>query len=186
MIAIMSPAWLLRLEPLVAAELPLHDGQMLFCTGDAVRSIYLVRSGCIRLERHQAGGDALVLQRAGPGQLLAEASVFASRYHCDAVASGGSLVAKIPKARVAALRDQEPGWLCEFAAHLASEVQRTRARAQLLSLKRVQARLDAWLALHGGRLPARGLWVELAFELGVTPEALYRELARRRPGRSNG
>jgi hypothetical protein len=43
----------------------------------------------------------------------------------------------------------------------------------------VAERLDAWLGAEGG-LPDRGRWQELAEELGVTREALYRELARRR------
>ena len=44
----------------------------------------------------------------------------------------------------------------------------------------VSARLDAWLAWHG-ELPPRGDWKQLADQIGVSPEALYREMARRRP-----
>jgi len=47
-------------------------------------------------------------------------------------------------------------------------------------LKTVAARLDAWLAFHDNQLPPRGKRVEFAREIGVSPEALYRELARRR------
>lgn len=67
-----------------------------------------------------------------------------------------------------------------FAAHLAGEVQRTRGRAELLSLKKVGERVDAWLSLNGGVPPDRGRWIDWAGELAVTPEALYRELAKRR------
>ncbi len=103
MIAIMSSGWLARLDALVQDEVRLREGQLLFGTGDTVRSIFVVRSGAVRLERHQASGDPLVLQRVGPGQLLAEASLFAGRYHCDAVAADASVLARIPKARVAAV-----------------------------------------------------------------------------------
>jgi hypothetical protein len=44
----------------------------------------------------------------------------------------------------------------------------------------VEARLDAWLALKQGGLPEKGRWRELAECLAVTPEALYREISRRR------
>jgi CRP/FNR family transcriptional regulator, dissimilatory nitrate respiration regulator len=186
MITIMSPECSAPLLALADAEIPLADGRTLFRTGDPVRCVYMVRSGCIRLERHQASGDPLILQRASTGQMPAEASVFATRYHCDAVAAGDAIVARIPKARVLALQEQDTAWMRAFAAHLAHEVQRTRARVQLLSLKRVDARLDAWLSLNGETLPDRGQWVALAFELAVTPEALYRELSRRRGAGGRG
>jgi hypothetical protein len=46
----------------------------------------------------------------------------------------------------------------------------------------VAERLAAWITLNG-RLPPKGRRREVASEIGVTPEALYRELGRRR---SNG
>lgn len=36
------------------------------------------------------------------------------------------------------------------------------------------------MALNGGALPAKGRWHDLATEIGVAPEPLYRELARGR------
>jgi hypothetical protein len=54
-----------------------------------------------------------------------------------------------------------------------------RQRAGLLSMRTVRERLDAWLSF-GGSLPGRGGWRSLADDLGITPEALYREIARRR------
>jgi hypothetical protein len=41
-------------------------------------------------------------------------------------------------------------------------------------------RLDAWLEFNGSSLPQKGNWHTLARELAVSPEALYRELARRK------
>ena len=37
----------------------------------------------------------------------------------------------------------------------------------------------AWMAFHGGNLPRKGRWQQVAPEIGVTPEAFYRELTRR-------
>ncbi len=55
-------------------------------------------------------------------------------------------------------------------------------RSEILSMRTVVKRLDAWLLSHGDRLPAKGEWKNLALQIGVSPEALYRELARRKAG----
>ncbi len=67
-----------------------------------------------------------------------------------------------------------------LARHLAREAQAARLRSELLSLRRLADRLDGWLALNDGMLPPKGRWSTIAADLGVTPEALYRELSRRR------
>jgi len=46
-------------------------------------------------------------------------------------------------------------------------------------MKTVAERLGARLDWRG-QLPPKGKWVELAAELGVSPEALYREIAKRK------
>jgi CRP/FNR family transcriptional regulator, dissimilatory nitrate respiration regulator len=180
MIAIMSDPLTATLCALADREVSLRDGEQLFRSGAPVRNVYVLAEGSVELLRFQKGGDSLMLQRASAGDLLAEASIFAARYHCDAYAKGATRVLRVPRARVDQLREDDPQWLSALASRLARELQRARARAELLSLKRVDLRVNAWLDLNGGELPERGQWVGLALELGVTPEALYRELARRR------
>ena len=180
MIAIMFPRHIAQLLGGSDRDVAFRDGQRIFGVADAVQFLFVVREGGVVLVRRQRGGSSLVLQRVAPGGLLAEASLFAQRYHCEAVACGPTLLARIPRSRVVDEQLGDPSWLRDFAAHLASEVQRARARAELLSLKKVDERVDAWLALHGKAMPGRGQWIDWASELGITPEALYRELARRR------
>jgi CRP-like cAMP-binding protein len=73
-----------------------------------------------------------------------------------------------------------PGFARAFASHLAYNVQRARAHAEILSMKRVAERVDAWVALNDGVLPPKGGWHHVAAEINVSPEAMYRELARQR------
>jgi len=56
----------------------------------------------------------------------------------------------------------------------------TRLRAEILSLKTVRERLDAWFGCNGEALPAKGTRKTVANEIGTSPEALCRELSRRR------
>lgn len=53
-------------------------------------------------------GQRLVLQSAGPGTILAEASAYSRQYHCDAVARETSTVAMMSKAQFLAMLAQEP------------------------------------------------------------------------------
>ncbi|WP_374292989.1 Crp/Fnr family transcriptional regulator [Paenirhodobacter enshiensis] len=161
------------------ARLTLSAGQTLFRLGQEVADIFLVLSGRIALERHTPHGQRLVLQTAGPGTILAEASAYSRQYHCDAVARETSTVAMMPKAQFLAMLAQEPSLAVAWATALARGVQAARLKAEIRTLPRLQDRLDAWLDA-GHKLPPKGQWQEVADELGVTREAFYRELARRR------
>lgn len=163
-----------------ARERTLAAGEVLFRAGDPVRALYRVEVGAVRLVRPLPHGAELVIQWAGAGAILAEASLFAAVYHCDAVAEGVSRLRGVPVERAAEALERDAGMARAFTRYLALEVQGARARSEIASLKTVRERLEAWLAMNGGELPPRGRWRDVAGEVGVTPEALYRELAKRR------
>ena len=160
-------------------------GALLFAQRDKVQSLHLIETGAVHLVRHQIGGFALTLHRADAGAILAEASLFSERYHCDAVAQQPTRTVCIPKATVQAEMTRDPALTRAWAVFLTREVQATRARAEILALRTVANRLDAWLAMRGGDLPDKGGWKSVAGEIGVSAEALYRELARRRRGNTS-
>ena len=151
----------------------------LFRAGDPVKFLYVVVSGALRLTRMLPHGAELIVQRAEPGAIVAESSLFADRYCCNAIATETSLirVVRIQAAQAALREDSRLLW--EWAHHMAREVQQARARAEILSLKTVAHRIEGWRALNDGVLPPKGRWRLLANEIGVSPEALYREFARR-------
>jgi CRP-like cAMP-binding protein len=151
----------------------------LFRTGDPVTCLYLVVNGALRLTRMLPHGAELIVQRAEPGAIVAETSLFADRYCCNAIANETSLIRVV---RIQTVRDalgEDNGLLWEWVRHMAREVQQARARAEILSLKTVARRVEGWRALNNGVLPPKGRWRQLAEEIGVSPEALYREFARR-------
>ncbi|MCC0057549.1 MAG: Crp/Fnr family transcriptional regulator [Rhodobiaceae bacterium] len=154
-------------------------GEYLFHRDDPVRWMFLVLEGEIRLLRYQENGDPVILQRASDKEIPAEASLFSDRYHCDAIAAAQSRVLAIPKAAFHQRLKDDPELYNAWAARLAREVQRARQRSEILTLKTVSLRLDAWLTWNS-ELPPKGAWLRLAQEIGVSPEALYREIAKRR------
>jgi CRP-like cAMP-binding protein len=155
----------------------LTAGEALFHQGAEVRDMMLVESGRVDLIRHGATGGRMILQRAGPGAVLAEASAYAAQYHCDGVAAQAAIVRVVSRSAFLAALAADPALATTWAAYLAHAVQAARMRAEIRGLTTVAARLEAWFAA-GNRLPPRGHWQDVADEIGVSREALYRALAR--------
>jgi CRP/FNR family transcriptional regulator, dissimilatory nitrate respiration regulator len=177
MIAIMFGGIESLLSLLRRRKLSFASGQYVFHLGDPVEVLYFVDTGAIRLARHQSDGSVLILQRAGPGSILAEASLYSEAYHCDAVAEGPVTTHAFSKTDLLERLQAAPEHAEAWARHLAHELQRARLQSEILSLKTVALRLDAWIAWKGGDIPLKGRRKEIASQLGVSPEALYRENA---------
>lgn len=160
-------------------EPELLAGSTVFLTGQRVQRLYLVLEGRVELQRHTAHGTTLVLQNAGPGSILAEASAYSTHYHCDARVVQTARLAVVTKSAFLAALDQNPALARAWSCMLANSVQAARLRAEIRSLPTVASRLDAWLE-QDNQLPEKGHWQTLAAQLSVTPAALYRELAKRR------
>ncbi len=180
MIDIMCDPLIDALMALPHEKLNFAQGALLFRQEDKVRDLYLIRSGNVHLLRHQIDGFTLTLHRAGPDAILAEASLFSNIYHCDALAITATQTVCIPKPAIRAAFARDPALAWNWAAYLARQVQSARSLAEILALRTVAERLDAWIALHGEHPPPKGTWKLLAAQIGVSAEALYRELARRR------
>lgn len=179
MIGIMSVAFVARFIAAADRRRTLAQGVRLFRQGDPVRSVFVVEEGLIALTRHLRDGKSLVLQRATCRTVLAEASVYSETYHCDAIAEAPSRVFEWRKAVFLKHLRENEAFYDLWAAHLAREVQSARYRSEILTRKTVAQRLDGWLAWSGNKLPPRGQWKDIALQIGVSPEALYRELAKR-------
>lgn len=120
-----------------------------------------------------------MIQRAGSGDLLAEASLYATTYHCDAIATTETSIWAFAKRELLNRLAEDPVLAAALLKRLAAELQHARFHSEMLSLKTVASRLDAWIEWHGA-IPAKGEWVRLASELSVSAAALYREIAVRR------
>ena len=169
-----------RLRELDSSERTFRTGARLFRVGDEVSVLHLVEDGEAHLVRYREDGGALVLQRAAANTVLAEASVFSVRYHCDGIAVSPTRTLAIARPAVRRLLAEDPGFAESWAVHLSRELHATRLRAEILALRTVRERLDAWIGWNGESPPTKGTWKTVANEIGTSPEALYRELAKRR------
>ena len=181
----MSEDFIEKIIPKIKITKKIEQNSYLFYQNDAVCSVYIVDAGLVELTRNLHDGTSIVLQRAGDRTILAEASVYSQIYHCDAFARYSSTVFVLPKATfLKFLRDDEELSLM-WGKKLAQEIQSTRNRLEILSRHTVSDRLDGWLVLNDSEMPLKGEWKSIASQIGVSPESLYRELAKRRKNAKN-
>jgi len=177
-----STDWLSTAVRAAAIDRRLPAGQTLFRCGDRTVGLYEVIRGKVRLVRVDRSGREAVLQIAGAGETLAEASLFASAYHCDAIATTDVAVRLYPKAVLLAELKRDPKVTQSFAVRLAQQVMELRARLERRNIRSARERILHYLGVNvgadGRTVAITGTLRELASDLGLTEEALYRTLAR--------
>ena len=155
--------------------------QPVFRQGQSVRWLYRITHGRLRLSRVLARGSEIVLARVSDCEILAEASVFAAHYHCDAFAESRSLLQRYPMRDIHALLNCHPGAAVAYSAHLATQIMELRAMIEMRAIRRADDRLLTWLRFRSQGTPpsfdGHGLWPSVAKEIGLTGESLYRALA---------
>jgi CRP-like cAMP-binding protein len=153
----------------------------LFRQGDRAAAIYKVESGRLRLIRRTVDDHLVILHTAGRGEFFAEASLFAEAYHCDAIAAAQSRVRVYPKAIVMAALRTDPALAETFIARLARQLQELRARMELRNIRSARERVlqYPWLraGVHGRSIAIEGQLQDVAAEIGMSREALFRTLA---------
>jgi CRP/FNR family transcriptional regulator, dissimilatory nitrate respiration regulator len=173
--------WLRRTVQAARIERTLKTGQVLFRAGQRSAGLYEVIAGEVRLVRVDRAGREAVLHTASAGETLAEASLFAASYHCDAVAMTEAVVRLYPKATLLAEFERDPKVAQAFTAMLARQVMNLRTRLEQRNIHSARDGIRHYLALNAGAdgrtVKIQGTLKNLAIELGLTHEALYRTLA---------
>jgi CRP-like cAMP-binding protein len=173
--------WLPAAVRAAAFDRNLKTGEALFRLGDKTAGLCEVLAGRVRMARVDRSGHEVILYVAGPGETLAEASLFSPAYHCDAIASTDALVRIYPKAAMLAAFDKDPKAAQAFTATLAHQVMNLRMRIEQRNIRSARERVRHFLKLNAGAddntVDLYGTLKDLAAELGLSHEALYRTLA---------
>jgi CRP-like cAMP-binding protein len=173
--------WLPAAARAAATDRKLKSGEPLFRLGDKTGGLFEVIAGRVRMTRVDSSGRETVLYVAEPGETMAEASLFSPVYQCDAIASSDATVRVYPKAVVLSAFARDPKAAQAFTATLARQVMGLRTRLARRDIRSARDRLRHFLALNvgadGRTVELPGTVKDLAAELGLTHEALYRTLA---------
>jgi CRP-like cAMP-binding protein len=173
--------WLPAYVRAAAIERELKAGQILFQVGRRSVGFYEVVCGTVRLIRVDLSGREAVLQTASIGEILAEASLFSPCYHCDAIAATDAVVRLYPKSALLIALQSDPKFAKSFAAMLAREVMALRTRLERRNIHSARDRIRHFLTVNvnadGRTVQLSGTLKQLAADLGLAHEALYRTLA---------
>lgn len=154
-------------------------GDVLFRRGARPGGVLFVVTGELRLVRHTAEGQQIILQRSRGG-FLAEASLESKTYHCDILAAEDGNLVFFPILDFRQALEDSHEFRQVWMSRLAGEVRRLRAQNERLHLNKAVDRVVHYLESEGkeGKVrltQSRKAW---AAELGLSHEALYRTLAR--------
>lgn len=162
-----------------ARRISLKKGETLFRAGQKVAGIYYVISGEVKALRHMAESSEAVMTRAKGGEFFAESAIAAPHYSCDGVAVRPSELLFLPSESLdAALTDA--GFAKAFFLANAANARRQCSRYERVRLRSARERVLHLLACESG---PDGVFdwpaplTELAVELALEPETLYRVLS---------
>jgi CRP-like cAMP-binding protein len=106
---------------------------------------------------------------------------YSPQYHCDAIANTDAIVRIYPKREVLAAFGKNPKAARAFVETLAQQVMNLRIRVEQRNIRSARGRVRHFLMLNVGSdrrtVKLRGTLKDLAAEIGLTHEALYRTLA---------
>jgi CRP/FNR family transcriptional regulator, dissimilatory nitrate respiration regulator len=172
---------MLTLDQQALERRSLARNDVLFRQGDKVTAIYFIEAGRLRLERQTSDGRRLVLGTTLAGAFFVEAALFSEIFHCDAVATEPAVVRVYPKAAVLNALRADPANAMSFLALMAHQVMALRQRLEVMKVRSAKERVMLYLELNAGpdgrTVDLRSELQDIAAELGLTREALYRTLA---------
>lgn len=172
----------------LAAARELPSRATVFRAGARAQHVYFLQRGRVLLHRFGPGGEEVVIHAAAAGEFFAEASLHSERYHCTATAEEPSRVAAIESKALRQRIQSDPAFAMQWVEIVSRQLRRLRARVERLSLRSAAERVQHLLLTEGQGTPPAftpgGTLRQLAAELGLTHEALYRTLsALERDGR---
>jgi len=176
-----TDASMLGLDEQTLERRSLARNEALFRQGEKVTAIYFVEAGRLRLERRTFDGRTLVLGTTLSGNFFVEAALFADIFHCDAMATEPSQVRIYPKAAVLKALREDPAHAMSVLSLVAHQVIELRHRLEIMKVRSAKERVMLYLDLNAGpdgrTVSLRSQLQDIASELGLTREALYRTLA---------
>ena len=173
--------WLSTSTQCSAVKRSLVAGQTLFREGQQSFTLYEIVDGRVKLAQIDSTGREVVLGFACAGDTIGEASLFSGSYRCDATAVTRTVVRIYHKSDLLTELQRNPKAALGLMARLAHRVIELRTQLERQHMKSARDRIRHYLTAHadteGRTVILPGTVKDLAAEIGLSHEALYRTLS---------
>lgn len=147
---------LARLDRIVKRAMPLHKGDHLFRAGDALSSIFAVRSGAIKLYALDNSGAEQILGFYLPGELVGLDAINGERHKGFAVALETSSLCAIPFQRLEDIGHQLPALGHQLLKLVSREISHENRLLLSLANRSAEERIASFLINLSGRYRCLG------------------------------
>ena len=148
--------------------------EQVFSQGEQTRGVFYLVSGEVKMVRVTEDGHEILIHRAVADTLFAEASLFTETYHCDAIVSKDAYLVECSRASILRAYKSDTDFSIAIGALFAEQLQTTRKRLELLSIRNAEERVFAALV--------EGLLIDdvksFAADISLSAEATYRALGK--------
>lgn len=166
----------------ISRKVKLEEGESLFFQGSALKNLYLVTKGSVKLFRHNKAGQEKIFNIARSGDLIGETSIFHEKhqYQYSSVAVTDSTVIAINSPKFLDIIKDSPDALMVSLGYLSQRVLGLFDEIERLSVLTGCNRVASYLydqSLESGESFSLGIKKkEIASILGLTPETFSRIL----------
>ncbi|GAA6621516.1 Crp/Fnr family transcriptional regulator [Scytonema sp. NUACC26] len=157
-------------------------GQVLFHEREPAQAIFAVAVGRFRLVRYTSEGQLVIFQVVRAAESFGESALFLDTYNCNAIAEVPSRAIAYPKQVLLSVLQERPDLAISFMERFERKIQWLKSLIELRSIRSARERILQYL-LTLARPSATTLTFDrplknVASELGLSPEVLYRTLAQ--------
>ena len=156
-------------------------GQVLFHHRDPAEYIFALEVGRIRLMRYTCEGNLVIFQIVRAKESFAESALFTELYHCNAVVEVPSRVICYPKTLVWEVVQNTPDLALNLLRRFDRKSQSLKQLLELRSIRSARDRILQYLLFSASpgetRIVFDRAYKDIASELGLSSETLYRNLA---------
>ena len=157
-------------------------GELIYCQSQKADYVYILQSGRLKVESYTSDGKPVPLKIVRPGEMFGELAIL-NRVYCEnALCELDSCAIAYPITLIQQAIDCQSEMMKLFTTNLLRTIQFMSYGLELRTIRSAQARVMRYLCLVKSSdtkyIQLDRSYKDIAEQIGLTPEAFYRTLAK--------